>query len=128
MYFTASSSQSCWTERRARPRSRTRNAIAELKVLLEETVARVFDVELDLIHLPTRGRAKVAMARQVAMYLAHVSCGLNLTEAGELFGRDRTTAAHACHVVEARREDPDFDRALQLLENVTKVLMYVPPR
>ena len=96
--------------------------------MLEETVALVFDVDLDLIYLPTRGRAKVAMARQVAMYLAHVSCGLNLTEAGELFGRDRTTAAHACHVVEAKRENADFDRAIQLLENVTKVLMYTPPQ
>src|SRR5690606_32899109 len=128
MYVTASSPQSCPTERRSRKRSRSRSATQELRVMLEETVARVFDVDLDLIYLPTRGRAKVAMARQVAMYLAHVSCGLNLTEAGELFGRDRTTAAHACHVVEAKRENADFDRAIQLLENVTKVLMYTPPQ
>lgn len=115
-----------------RPRNRRRqspmirDAAADLRHLLEETVARVFDVHLDLLRLPTRGRAKVAMARQVAMYLAHVACGLNLTEAGELFGRDRTTAAHACQVVEGRRDNADFDRALQLLENVTKVLMFTP--
>lgn len=101
-------------------------APAAIRPILEETVSRVFDIELELMHLPTRGRARVAMARQVAMYLAHVSCGLSLTKAGKLFDRDRTTAAHACQVVEARREDPDFDRALHLLENVTKVLMYVP--
>ena len=62
------------------------------------------------------------------MYLAHVACGLSLTEAGALFGRDRTTVSHACQVVEERREDPEFDRALQLLENVTRVLMYTPVR
>jgi chromosomal replication initiation ATPase DnaA len=64
----------------------------------------------------TRGRAKVALARQVAMYLAHVGCGLSLTETGRLFGRDRTTVAHACGVIEDRRDDPLFDRALDLLE------------
>src|SRR5690606_14591684 len=97
------------------------------KAILKQMVARVFAIELDSICRPTRGRAKVAMARQVAMYLAHVVCGLNLTEAGELFGRDRTTAAHACRVVERRREDhPDFDRALRLLENLTRVLTYGP--
>lgn len=97
------------------------------KAILEEMVARVFAIDLSAICRPTRGRAKVAMARQVAMYLAHVICGLNLTEAGELFGRDRTTAAHACRVVERRREDhPDFDHALKLLENLTRVLTYGP--
>lgn len=97
------------------------------KAILEQMVARAFAIELSSICRPTRGRAKVAMARQVAMYLAHVICGLNLTEAGELFGRDRTTAAHACRVVERRREDhPDFDHALKLLENLTKVLTYGP--
>ena len=99
-----------------------------LKTMLEQMVARVFDVELDLMQLPTRGRAQVAMARQVAMYLAHVACGLTLTRAGELFGRDRTTVAHACHVVEDRREDPSFDRALELLERVVRVLAVDAPR
>jgi chromosomal replication initiation ATPase DnaA len=95
---------------------------------LEETVTRVFDVEIDLMRLPSRGRPKVALARQVGMYLAHVACGLSLTEAGQLFGRDRTTVSHACRVVEERRENSDFDRAVQLLENVTRVLMYTPVR
>lgn len=101
---------------------------ASLGLLLEQTVARVFDVELDLMRLPNRGRARVAIARQVAMYLAHVTFGLSLTEAGDLFGRDRTTASHACQVVEERREDPEFDRALDLLENVARVLIGNPRR
>ena len=95
-----------------------------VRLLLEQAVARVFDVETDLMRLPTRGRARVALARQVAMYLAHVGCGLSLTESGELFDRDRTTVAHACHVVEGRREDPGFDRAIELLERVIKVLAW----
>ena len=53
----------------------------------------------------TRGRPRVAFARQVAMYLAHVAWGLTLTEVGHVFARDRTTVAHACGLVEdlARR-------------------------
>jgi hypothetical protein len=39
-----------------------------------------------------------------------------LTDTGRLFGRDRTTVAHACGVIEDKRDDPLFDRALDLLE------------
>ena len=127
MYITPATEWRWPRERRRRPLQMA-DTTAELRLILEETVTRVFDVELDLIRLPTRGRAKVAIARQVGMYLAHVACGLSLTDAGELFERDRTTAAHACRIVEERRENADFDRALQLMENVTKVLMYTPVR
>jgi chromosomal replication initiation ATPase DnaA len=95
---------------------------AGLKTMLEQTVALVFDVALDQIQRPTRGPAQVAVARQVAMYLAHVACGLSLTDAGALFARDRTTVAHACQVVEDKREEPAFDQAIELLECVVKVL------
>ncbi len=77
---------------------------------------QVFGIAGHDLRRTTRGRANVALARQVAMYLAHVGCGLSLTEAGRLFGRDRTTVAHACGVIEDRRDDPAFDRALDLLE------------
>ena len=122
------SAASWHTHERYGEASEGKDELWNLKSILEQIVTRVFAIDLDLIRRPTRGRARVAMARQVAMYLAHVVCGLTLTEAGELFGRDRTTAAHACQVVERKREDePEFDRALQLLENVTKGLVYAPP-
>lgn len=50
------------------------------------------------------------------MYLAHVACGLNMTDVGACFGRDRTTVAHACAVIENCRDDPAFDRKLERLE------------
>lgn len=117
-----------WPQQRYRQPRKLRETTENLRVVLEETVTRVFDVEIDLMRLPSRGRPKVALARQVGMYLAHVACGLSLTEAGQMFGRDRTTVSHACRVVEERRENSDFDRAVQLLENVTRVLMYTPVR
>lgn len=93
---------------------------------IELAVARVFGVHKNAFAQETRGRADAALARQVAMYLAHVACGMSLTNAGRLFGRDRTTVAHACLVIEDRREDPVFDHALDLLEWVVPVIAARP--
>jgi len=86
---------------------------------IEIAVSQVFGVGLDELRGLTRGRAKAALARQVAMYLAHVVCGMSLTQVGRTFDRDRTTVAHACGLIEDRRDDPSFDRLMELLENVT---------
>lgn len=89
---------------------------------IEQAVVQVFGVGQEDLRRITRGRANVALARQVAMYLAHVVCGMTLTDTGRLFGRDRTTVAHACGVIEDRRDDPLFDRALDLLEWVVPAI------
>lgn len=101
-----------------------RSPPAALRAEIGRTVARVFEVDAELLGLPTRGQARVALARQVAMYLAHTGCGLTLTEAGCLFDRDRTTAAHACAVVERRRDQPTFDRAIALLETIVRIISW----
>lgn len=87
-----------------------------VRTIIEATVSDVFGVPRDRLSLPSRGKAPVARARQAAMYLAHVSCGLTLTTVGAVFARDRTTVSHACAVIEDSRDDPPFDRALELLE------------
>jgi len=63
-----------------------------------------------------RGDASIALLRQISMYLSHVVCGLNFTEIGTAFKRDRTTVSHACCVVEDRRDDLNFDEVLDTLE------------
>jgi hypothetical protein len=93
-----------------------------LRGLIEDIVSKVFAVEPEQLRRATRGRARIALARQVAMYIAHVGYGLSLTEVGRLFERDRTTVAHACGVVEIRREDPDFDEAVVLLELIVRAV------
>jgi chromosomal replication initiation ATPase DnaA len=93
-----------------------------LRQMLEQAVLRVFMVASADLWSATRGRPQVAFARQVAMYLAHIACGLTLTEVGHVFARDRTTVAHACELVEGLRDDARFDRALDLLEDVLHVL------
>lgn len=82
---------------------------------IERAVVHVFGVAHGDIGQGTRGEQRVSLARQVAMYLAHVSCGLSLTEVGQLFGRDRTTVAHGCLKVEMRRDNTQFDHALDVL-------------
>lgn len=84
--------------------------------VVEQAVALSYGVAAPELRAPTRCRAPVAFARQVAMYLAHVVCGLSMTSVGVLYGRDRTTVAYACALVEDRRDDPDFDRSLEQLE------------
>ena len=86
------------------------------RTVIEETVAQVFDVKRSEIDLQTRGKAPTALARQVAMYLAHTALGITMRDTGSLFRRDRTTVSHACGLIEDRRDDPIFDRALELLE------------
>ncbi len=83
---------------------------------IECGVAHVFGVARTEIGRSTRGRARAALARQAAMYLAHVALRMSYTDVGRAFARDRTTVAHACAVVEDRRDDPGFDRAMELLE------------
>ncbi|MBL1240753.1 MAG: hypothetical protein COB13_002815 [OCS116 cluster bacterium] len=79
-------------------------------------VSKVFKVSTRDILAKSRSQAHIAFARQVAMYLTHICCGLNLTETGRLFNRDRTTVAYACNLVEDRRDETKFDLTLELLE------------
>ncbi len=58
--------------------------------------------------------------RQTVMYLMRVVFGLRYGVIGRLYGRDHTTVIHACRVIEERRDDPDANRVLQALENLSR--------
>jgi chromosomal replication initiation ATPase DnaA len=90
---------------------------------INPAVAAVFGVDIQDLCAATRRSPRAAFARQVAMYLAHVVCGLSLTEVGALFARDRTTVAHACELVEDRRDDPELDGRLEHLEHAVASLI-----
>jgi hypothetical protein len=93
-----------------------------VRQLIDHAMSRAYGVSSHHLWSETRGSPAVAFARQVAMYLAHVSFGLSLTEVGQVFARDRTTVAHACNLVEDMRDQPCFDRSLELLEGVLRYL------
>ena len=84
-------------------------------------VASAFSICPRSIRDAHRGRARVAFARQVAIYLSHTRLGFSYAAAGSVFGRDRTTAAHACRTVEDKREDPSLDAILDCLERAIDV-------
>lgn len=100
------------------------NSLSELNASAwrcREIVAHIapeFGVRSVDIESAARGSQKVAFARQVMMYLAHVSFGLSFAAVGACFRRDRTTVAHACRVVEDRRDDIWFDCRMAALELV----------
>lgn len=86
------------------------------------TASVAFDFGLDpaALEVTLRGSQRVAFARQIAMYLAHVGFGLSFEAIGRAFGRDRTTVAHACRVVEDGRDDIWFDCRIATLEMICR--------
>lgn len=100
----------------------------EARRAIERMVTDVFGLDHAALARRTRGARRVASARQVAMYVAHVNCGLSLTDVGRLFGRDRTTVAHACLSVEMKRDDAMFDRVLDLLGWAAPAVVRRPQR
>lgn len=90
--------------------------------VLIQSIALVFEIDEHHLEGTTRGKAPIARARQVAMYMAHIGWRMTLTDVGRLFGRDRTTVAHACEAIEDLRDDPGFDRRLDLLEKALRCL------
>ncbi|HEX5999998.1 MAG TPA: helix-turn-helix domain-containing protein [Hyphomicrobiaceae bacterium] len=93
-----------------------------LRRILEHTVAPVFAVASSALWLPTRGSRAEAFARQVAMYLAHIGLGLSQRRIARLFARDRSTVAHACALIEDRRDSALLDRSLDLLEGALRLV------
>ena len=96
---------------------------SQLRKFIDPAVALAFEVDETELSASTRRSPRAAFARQVGMYLAHVVCGLSMTEVGMLFSRDRTTVSHACEVVEDRRDDPELDRRVERLECAVVALL-----
>jgi chromosomal replication initiation ATPase DnaA len=104
------------TDGNKRQRAIARRDAVSMTRFVEALVESAFGIARPALHAPGRGAARVAFARQVAMYLSRVRLGLSYSAAGRFFGRDRTTAAHACRVIEERREDSSIDSLIDCLE------------
>lgn len=92
--------------------------------LAADVASYALGVPVDEILDLRRGAAPAAFARQVAAYLCHVGFELSLGRIAAAFGRDRSTIAHACHAIEDRREEPQFDLWIGGLE---AMLQQAPP-
>lgn len=88
--------------------------------LAARLAASAIGVPASEISLSRRSSRRVSAARQLGIYLAHTAAGLPLVKVAEFFGRDRTTAAHACRLIEDRRDDRGFDAELNELEDLLR--------
>jgi chromosomal replication initiation ATPase DnaA len=96
------------SERRARDEASARLAADVAAFALKVTAEEIVSLE--------RGTTAVAFARQVAAYLCHTAFELSLQRVANAFGRDRSTVAHACHAIEDRRDEAQFDLWISALE------------
>lgn len=79
-------------------------------------VAYALEIPIEEVCAPARGSAEAAFARQVAMYVTHVALEMSLARVAAAFGRDRSTVSHACHLIEDRRDETQFDDWIARLE------------
>lgn len=79
----------------------------------------------DRVSLRRDRRDSSCKIRQIAMYVCHVALRMPMVEVGRGFGRDRTTVSHACHVIEDRRDEPQFDALLSAIERIATMIF--PP-
>ena len=49
---------------------------------------------------------------------AYMTKNVAMSEVGIGFNRDRTTVAHACHLIEDLRDDVEFDRLVAMAERI----------
>ena len=93
----------------------------EICEALIDMLSAYFGVSGTELRSAMRCRREVAQVRQLGMYLAHTSFGMVMGEVAVGFSRERTTVMYACHLVEDRRDDPDYDAVVSALEKLVNV-------
>jgi chromosomal replication initiator protein len=85
---------------------------------IQSAVAKHFEIKNQDFKTATRAQ-RVALPRQIDMYLVRRYTGLGFAEIGTYFGdRDRTTVMHACEKIEGAIEStPDIKQAVEMIQN-----------
>ena len=88
---------------------------------IQGAVAEYFKISLADMYSKTRVK-KIAVPRQVAMYLCKELTQSSLAEIGERFGkRDHTTVLHGVKkITDARAKDKDLNYQIHVLEQMLK--------
>ncbi|MGO4352496.1 helix-turn-helix domain-containing protein [Rhizobium sp. RAF36] len=71
-------------------------------------------------------RRMLCHVRQISMYACHTALQFSQQEIAGGFGRHRTTVAHACMIVEQRRDDPAFDDFVSAIERTVVSVFRFP--
>lgn len=102
-----------------RPRRSRHDAVDLMRCkVVWRLVCELFDAafEPELSLSPMARRRPRCHMRQIAMYLSHVVLSVPYGTIAVAFGRDRSTVAHSCAVVEDRRDDKAYDRFVERCE------------
>jgi hypothetical protein len=67
-------------------------------------------------------RRLAAHSRQIAMYVCHVALSISVDDIAASFGRERSTVAHACHLVEDRRDNPAYEDFVSAVERMVTAI------
>ena len=108
--------------RRAPHGGSRRDEVIEICEAMQDVLAACFSVSGRELRAQGRARSEICRVRQIGMYVAHVIAGLSMLEVGCGFQRDRSTVAHACHLVEDLRDDPEFERVIQMIERIAQAV------
>lgn len=84
-------------------------------LLAANVAAYATGTPIDAVMARGRGPASAALARQLAVYLAHVALEMSLSRIATALPRDRSTIGHACRRIEMLRDDPDTDEWIEAL-------------
>jgi chromosomal replication initiation ATPase DnaA len=84
--------------------------------VLAKLVAQERHVSMTSMLRRSRGSGHAAAARQLAIYLAHVSLERPQDIVADLFQRDRTTVAHSVQAIEDHRDDPRLEAQIARIE------------
>jgi len=71
-------------------------------------------------------RRMLCHVRQIAMYACHTALQLTQQDIAGGFGRHRSTVAHACMIVEQRRDDTAFDDFVSAIERTVVSVFRFP--
>ena len=87
--------------------------------MIQGAVAQHYQIRTQDFKSATRAQ-RIALPRQMAMYLIRRYTGLGFTEIGSYFGdRDRTTVMHACEKIEKSIDQtPDIKKAIETIQNL----------
>jgi chromosomal replication initiation ATPase DnaA len=96
--------------------ARAARAPADRAGLAQALAAYTFGVGIADVCGAARGKSRVALARQVAMYLCHRVFQLDANGLAAAFCRNHATARHALRQIATLRADPEFDRTVVYLE------------
>lgn len=86
--------------------------------LVIRLVSTLEKTDPDAMRKTSRGKADICLARQMAMYLMHTVFSCSYHHVSAFFKRDRTTISHACKLVEDLRDNEEFDKRLEAMENL----------